>query len=162
MEPSASCLPGFFMVFILLKITELTQVLSFKTRACCPLIWEFLEIVLFIAFLPLYLMFRIKGYGKMPCLPSMNTDVSTQDTKQKSSESAKSQKHYDVNSQMFLETYEEAIFSHHQESCEEDIFDLLLPSSSDVLGTCKEEKFSQHHESFEEDLQSSSDFKIEL
>ncbi|XP_021056948.1 selection and upkeep of intraepithelial T-cells protein 11-like isoform X2 [Mus pahari] len=151
------------LVYFRKLMIKIKKVLSFKTRACCPLIWEFLEIVLFIAFLPLYLMFRIKAftldeaytlynnwlwklcitliimmilftglilfllwtlnsYGKMPCLPSMNTDVSTQDTKQKSSESAKSQKHYDVNSQMFLETYEEAIFSHHQESFLKKIF----------------------------------------
>ncbi|XP_006503067.1 selection and upkeep of intraepithelial T-cells protein 11 isoform X1 [Mus musculus] len=147
------------------RMIKIKKVWSNKTRACCPLIWEFLEIVLFIAFLPLYLMFRIRvftldeahilynnwlwkvcktliammilftvlilfllwtlnRYGKMPCLSSMNIDVSTHDAEQNSSKSAKFQENYDVAGQMILETYEETIFCQHQESCEE-IFNLF-------------------------------------
>ncbi|EDL01175.1 RIKEN cDNA A630098G03 [Mus musculus] len=100
----------------------------------------------------------------MPCLSSMNIDVSTHDAEQNSSKSAKFQENYDVAGQMILETYEETIFCQHQESCEEYNYDPLLLSSLDALGTCEDEKFSQHQESFEEDedLQSFSDFKIEL
>ncbi|XP_021010468.1 selection and upkeep of intraepithelial T-cells protein 11-like [Mus caroli] len=180
------------LVYFRKLMIKIKKVWSYKTRSCCPLIWEFLEIVLFIAFLPLYLKFRIKAFtldeahilynnwlwkvcitlivmmilftglilfllwtlnrcGKMPCLPSMNIDISTHDAEQNSSKSAKFQENYDVDSQMSLETYEETTFNQDQERCEEDIFDPLLLSSSDALGTCEDKKLSQHQESFEED-----------
>uniref|UniRef100_A0A8C6HSF7 Selection and upkeep of intraepithelial T cells 10 n=1 Tax=Mus spicilegus TaxID=10103 RepID=A0A8C6HSF7_MUSSI len=149
-------------------INKIKEVLNIKMRACCTLIWEFLLLVLYIAFLPFYLKFRSRAsilddayplhsnwlwdicivlsvlmifftglslfllwtlncYGQMSYLPSMSMDLSKHDSEQNSSKSSEFQENYDVSCEIFLGTFEETIFSQHQESCEEDSFNPLQP-----------------------------------
>jgi hypothetical protein len=69
----------------------------------------------------------LPGYGQMSYLPSMSMDLSKHDFEQNSSKSSEFQENYDVSCEIFLGTFEETIFSQHQESCIEDSFNPLQP-----------------------------------
>ncbi|XP_021044604.1 selection and upkeep of intraepithelial T-cells protein 10-like [Mus pahari] len=157
---------------------KIKEVLNSKMGACCPLIWEFLLLVSYIAFLPLYLKFRSRAsilndvyplysnwlwdiciilsvlmifftglimfllwtlnrYGQMSYLPSTSMDLSKHDSEQNSSQSSEFQETCDVNREMLLGTFEETIFSQHQESYEEDSFNPLQPLRLNCSLNCK-------------------------
>ncbi|XP_052031788.1 selection and upkeep of intraepithelial T-cells protein 10-like [Apodemus sylvaticus] len=122
-------------VLLALYIGFLPLYLNFRSQASIlddayPLysswLWDvciiLVVMMVFFTGLILFLLWTLNRYGQMT-----NMDISTHCSEQISLRSLEFQESHDVICEVFQETYEETIIIHHQQNCENDSYNPLLP-----------------------------------